>query len=286
MPFTLIPGRFFVVGYSPDGDSMKFQADSVKDWRKLGLKPKVKLSVQPGKQRAQLRFQAIDALETHFQPNGHEVHQPLELAQGARTRLLELAGFKGIKWGPSGREVTAVDRDGLDGYIISNEVERYGRPVAFVYRGKPETNQRDGIYLDAATVRKSINFQLAAEGWAYPTYYDGLFHDLRGVFTTAVKAARKAKKGVWKHDKTSGVTVAGMKTITNDAVILPKLFRRLASHIAKFGNVKNFKSRLAGTPERVVILSLGHSTHFDTVVEQSGNKVGLSVPPDDLMFLT
>ncbi len=44
MPFTLIPGRFFVVGYSPDGDSMKFQADSVKDWRKLGLKPKVKLS--------------------------------------------------------------------------------------------------------------------------------------------------------------------------------------------------------------------------------------------------
>ena len=34
----------------------------------------------------------------------------------------------------------------------------------------------------------------------------------------------------------------------------------------------------------VFILSLGHRTHFDTVIEQTGNNIRMTVPPEDLMF--
>ena len=35
MSFTLIKGTFHVVGYSPDGDSIRFKADNEKQWDKV-----------------------------------------------------------------------------------------------------------------------------------------------------------------------------------------------------------------------------------------------------------
>ena len=50
--------------------------------------------------------------------------------------------------------------------------------------------------------------------------------------TATVKAARKAHTGVWAVDKTqSGVNVQSLARLTDQAVILPKRFRRLTSYL-------------------------------------------------------
>ena len=35
MPFVAIKGTFHVIGYSPDGDSVKFEANRAGNWSKL-----------------------------------------------------------------------------------------------------------------------------------------------------------------------------------------------------------------------------------------------------------
>src|SRR4051812_14468705 len=62
MPFSLIKGTFHVAGYSPDGDSIRFQADDKSLWAKLSGPP-AKLNAR---EHTQLRFEAIDTLETHY----------------------------------------------------------------------------------------------------------------------------------------------------------------------------------------------------------------------------
>jgi hypothetical protein len=39
MPFTLIKGTFHFAGYEPDGDSIRFQADTPANWDKLDGRP-------------------------------------------------------------------------------------------------------------------------------------------------------------------------------------------------------------------------------------------------------
>ena len=56
MDYVLIKGTFHVVGYQPDGDSIRFQANSKNMWKKLGG-PKVKLNKTKG--HAQLRIEAV-----------------------------------------------------------------------------------------------------------------------------------------------------------------------------------------------------------------------------------
>jgi hypothetical protein len=63
MPFTLIKGTFHVVGYQPDGDSIRFQADQRENWGLLKGSA-VKLNARG---HAQLRLEAIDTLETHYE---------------------------------------------------------------------------------------------------------------------------------------------------------------------------------------------------------------------------
>ena len=66
MGLFLIKGTFHVVGYSPDGDSIRFKATNFVNWNLLDPGPR---SIN-AKQHMQLRFKGIDALETHFSQGG------------------------------------------------------------------------------------------------------------------------------------------------------------------------------------------------------------------------
>jgi endonuclease YncB( thermonuclease family) len=80
------------------------------------------------------------------------------------------------------------------------------------------------VFLDVARVAHSVNAEMLRSGLTYPTYYKGLFPDLRNSLTAIVASARQGKKGVWALDWTStGFAVTGLPSITNDHVILPKL---------------------------------------------------------------
>jgi len=116
-----------------------------------------------------------------------------------------------------------------------------------------------------------------------PTYYKGLFHDLREALTETVARAREAQLGVWAEDQSNaGFEVDGLDSITDDHVILAKLFRRLAEYLEAGGSVGGFKEFLEAKDEEIIVISTVHPTHFDTVVEVEGNTVRLTEPPENL----
>ena len=276
MPFFVIKGTFHIEGYSPDGDSVRFRADNKEHWAKLSG-PSTELNA---KDHAQLRFEAIDTLETHYQ----DTHQPLELAIGALEHLLEGLGITDVEWNETGKRVTAAN-DGREGHILSRAAEENGRPVAFVYAGTSPAEDGSEIFLDVARMRQSLNHRALEDGVAYPTYYEGLFHDLREGLTEAVGRARQAKRGVWAEDRTNaGFEVDGLRSITDEHVILPKLFRRLVEYLEGGGSVAGFEEFLEAKDEEIIVISSVHPTHFDTVVEVEGNAVRMTEPPENLIF--
>ena len=87
-------------------------------------------------------------------------------------------------------------------------------------------------------------------------------------------------------DRTNeGFAVSGMDSITEEHVILPKLFRRLARYLEAGGPVAGFEAFLEAQAEEVMVLPAAHSTHFDTVVEVEGDTVKMTERPENLVFL-
>jgi hypothetical protein len=278
MGFKIIKGTYHIVGYSPDGDSLRFKARNEDNWRLLGG-PRAALNA---KRHAQLRLEAIDTLETHSQhpPN----HQPLDLATRAMDFLLNSLGIDEVVFDALRTRVTSAN-DGVDGYILSREVEKFGRPIAFVFSGDPAEEDGSDVFLDTARLEKSVNFQSLAGGFAYPTYYKGLFADLRNSLTAVVRRARQAKAEIWAEDVTNtGFAVTGLDSIADEHVCLPKLFRRLSEFLQAGGPVSGFKEFLEAKNEEVLIIDTAHPTHFDNVVEVSGNVVRMTQPPENLLF--
>ncbi len=276
MPFFIIKGTFHVLGYSPDGDSIRFQADDEANWSKLSGPP-VTLNAR---RHAQLRLEAIDTLETHYR----NLHQPPDLATGALDFLLRGLGITGVQWDVLRTRVTAAN-DGTEGYIISRNVESNRRPVAFAFAGPPPADDGSSIFFDAEWLRQSMNYRSVAEGLAYPTYYKGLFSDLREALTAASAHARQGNLGVWAEDRTNtGFAVNGIQSITDEHVILPKLFRRLAEYMEVGGTVAGFREFLEMKGEGVTIISSAHFTHLDTLVRVDGNVVRMTEPPENLIF--
>jgi len=283
MPFKVIVGTFQVVNYSPDGDSIRFHPADPKHLKSLSGPP---AKINP-RGDVQLRIEAIDALETHYQSSGGgNYHQPFDLATQARQRLLDFAGIKNVVWDNRGMNVTAAD-DGTPGYILARAVEKYGRPIAFVFAGQPPEADGSDVFLDVKRLMDSYNHLALAEGLAYPTYYTGLFVDLRDSLTAATSQARAAKLGIHAHDvTTAGFDVDAIATITDDAVILPKLFRRIIDYMVNVGTVVGFKEKLEQSQEPVLDLVTANFTHFDTIVEQApgSKRIRLSREPEQLVF--
>jgi uncharacterized protein (DUF952 family) len=227
-------------------------------------------------------LEAIDTLETHFM----NTHQPLALANKATEALLQGLGITGMQTDAMRTLVTAAD-DGTEGYIVSRTVEKNQRPVAFVFAGKPPAADGAQIFFDVEHLRKSVNYHQFETGLAYPTYYKGLFPDLRRACTNAVRKARSAHLGVWAEDRTNaGFSVDNIEAITERHVVLPKLFRRLVEYLEGGGSVTGFKEFLAARAEDILIISKAHYTHFDTVVKVKGNTVRMTELPENLIFMT
>jgi hypothetical protein len=126
-------------------------------------------------------------------------------------------------------------------------------------------------------------------GLVYPTFYSRLYPDLRTALTQTADAARAAKTGVWNGDATtSGAQITAQDDLSTRLVLMPKLFRRLAEYFALAPgdpSLARFKAFLASHDDRVYVISDGHPTGFDTVIEVSGDTVQLTKPITDLIFV-
>jgi hypothetical protein len=277
MPFTLIRGTYHIKGYAPDGDSIRFRAHREGNWTKLSGRP-VGLNAR---RHAQLRLEAIDTLETHYK----NTHQPMDLAQQAMEFLLQCLGITGMATDAVWSTVLMA-QDATEGYILSRATDEYQRPIAFAYAGSSPEQDGASIFLTAERLIQSANYQSLRTGLAYPTYYRGLFHDLRNACNDAVREARRDRTGIWSQDRTNvGFEYGGLNSITEDNVILPKLFRRLVEYMEGGGcSLDGFLRWLEVREEGVWVIPKAHFTHLDTLIEVNGNQIRLLEVPENLVF--
>jgi endonuclease YncB( thermonuclease family) len=288
MPLTLIKGTFSIKGAAPDGDSIRFIPDDPSLWQRLENR------VRPNRSGGvQLRLDAIDALETHFQPRigafGTQ-RQPEQFGDKAAARLLDLVGFDSttVERG-RGEVIRAADPSTVKGYILTRFADTYGRAIAFAFGGESDESDGDSLFVTSDQLEQSANYQLVAEGLVYPTFYSKLYVDLRSALTAAAEAARSAESGLWAEDVTNkGFELERLQTITEEAVILPKLFRRLINYLAindDSVDLSGFSDYLKGNDDRVLVLSEGRITGFDNLIEVNEQTLRLIHPPEDLVFI-
>lgn len=286
MPMTLIQGKFRVAQTAPDGDSIRFYPNNPELWKKLSTR--VRINRSGG---AQLRLDAIDALETHFSPRGGSIgrqHQPLKYAHAAVDELLKFLGFKEFVRNDD-EKITSATPEEVPGFILTRFADTYGRAVALVFKGEAKQEDGSDTFIDKSLLKKSANCHLLSKGLAYATFYSKLFPDVRSEMTAIVKKARQDAKGLWSVDKTNaGFTIDSLETITDEVVILPKLFRRLLGYLAindDSVSLDGFSQYLDSLDDKVIILPDGHVTGFDYTVKVEGQTIQLTKQPEDLIFV-
>ena len=200
--------------------------------------------------------------------------------------------------------VTSSTPDTCPGYILTRFADKYGRPVALAYAGTrpdapdtPETaevvapppSDRGLVYVTVPELRRSVNWQLLQAGWVYPTFYSKLYFDLRRDLSSTAVAARAARRGVWQDDTTlPGFTLLSRAQLRDELVILPKLFRRLAEYLALDdtggASLTGFSAFLAAHDDRLFTVPDGHATSLGTLVAVTGQRVQLTVRPEQIVF--
>ncbi|WP_432029594.1 thermonuclease family protein [Streptomyces sp. 1222.5] len=283
MPMLLIKGFYEVKGTQPDGDTVHFTADDPTEWSLVGGGAGRAVE-HNAVGRATLRLDAIDALETHYGPS--RVHQPLQFAHAARDELLSRLGFTDVQRG-SGETVTASTPETVPGFILTRGADVHGRCVALAGNGPAPGTSGLEIDVDVAVLRTTVNHHLLAEGLAYPTFYRSLFTSLRTEMAAAAAEARQAGRGLWPTDvTTTGAKVTGLASLTDDAVILPKLFRRLVDYLRLTMPLACLPAFLAGVQDRFSILSTGERrAGLHHIVEVTNDHtVRMTRQPEDLLF--
>ncbi len=287
MPMTLVKGCYRVVGASPDGDSVRFYAADPHVWDAAGIA--VRANAGGG---VQLRLDAIDALETHYTPPhaSKPWRQPTALGQGAASRVLDLLGFSDVVRDESG-VVSSATPTQAPGYLLTRFADKYGRAVAMAFAGGRPGRAADGgsVFLDVGEMHRSVNYRLLVDGWVYPTFYSKLYVDLRADLAATTVAAREARRGVWEQDATlTGFRLRTRAQLTDELVILPKLFRRLAEYLAldETGTVSlaGFPAFLAAHGDRLFTVPAGQATTLDTLVARRGQTLRLTLPPEQIVF--
>ena len=166
------------------------------------------------------------------------------------------------------------------------ETGPYGRPISFLFAGNPGgLTDGDSVFMDVALLKKSANFSMLLEGWAYPLFYETLFFDLRYAMADATVQARTAGKGIWRDDASmSGFDASDIDALQTSVPIWPKLFRRLAGMDAD--GVPPSKLPEVLEVEKVTILPHVQHTGLDTAVELNGTDVRLLHDPENLIVGT
>jgi len=201
MAYTLIRGEFVIryanspnQGPEPDGDTIKFEADNLDLVRGLP-QPSGRPPAINGRGGVNVRLEAIDALETHFENK----HQEKDGAYKARDELLRLLGFADVEFFPNnpGR-VKSASQNSLPGFVLSNGIDVNGRMIGFIYKDSMVWDadgsnvEADGstVAVDTAKADQSLNTALLSHGHVYPAFYGTLPTTLREHLAAKSEAAR------------------------------------------------------------------------------------------------
>ena len=229
MPMLCLAGTFRILSTEPDGDSIRFYPDDPAAWAPVpgtqrGAHQRGRRSAAAPRRHRRAR----DPLLAPRRRAAAPAHRP---GPPGSRRARALAGLPRVE--RNGETVTAATPEELPGYLLTRGADVYGRCVALFGRGDAPAPSGTQAMVKVADLRKTANHRMIATGLAYPTFYLKLYPDLRAELAKQSRQARDAKKGVWAGDCTQkGVDVQSLATLTDDAVLLPKLFRRLVDYLA------------------------------------------------------
>ncbi len=162
-----------------------------------------------------LRLAALDAPELSFSAAPPALrHQPLAYAVAA-TEAFRAA----LCSASSCRDLRRIDAEPVEVTACVLAVDVYQRAVGVLCTGSGRAN---------ADCVESINAQLLASGAAYPDFHAQLPDDWLSTLDRHCKGARRAGLGVWSADRSSQpIALGALDRLTQDQLILPRLFRRL-----------------------------------------------------------
>ncbi len=273
--YKVIKGTFHVKGYSPDGDSIRFAADNREHWDFLTWKT----SRDKKRIKKQLRIEAIDALETHYE----DLRQPNAFAIAALERMLELINITDVNYNLLVTKITGAN-DGTPGFIATANVDVFGRPISYIF--PMDADLEDGAEIPAAILpfKQSINYILVKEGIVYPTFYTTTEPVAVNAFFQRVRYSRRSRRGIWAIDRSMGFKLWNTRTIQQDVVIFPKLFRRFASFFKHRSDINTFMDFLKDNPDPIQLRD-GTITNLRDLMYKDGNKYGLKVEPEYFNFI-
>ncbi|MGH7358909.1 MAG: hypothetical protein ACREJR_08850, partial [Candidatus Rokuibacteriota bacterium] len=93
--------------------------------------------------------------------------------------------------------------------------------------------------------------------------------------------------GLWAQDRTrTGLYVSTRDKLARDAVVFPKLFRRLAEYLKVSTSMIGFLPWLEATKEQVLDLTTSGFTHLDDLLDRSGRTISMKVDPEKIVVVS
>ena len=288
--YLCIQGELVVVGYEPDGDSVRFIAADATHYDLLKRSDRIRPSRRDGS--VQLRFEGVDAPELHY---GQDA-QPL--GDSARDALLDWIGFTAIRYDQDQpTRVTAAEPMRIRAAILAQAAEVNGRPVAYVLIESSGTLPADGewVNVDEALLDQTLNLRLLSSGQAYYTVYTSAPVSHRRYQRAVAAEARAAGKGVWGADSTSDWVLTDQASIgPSGQLILPKLFRRCTDYLKAVdrgfvGNLGDWLIASSATPTRDendrVLLNDTTEVRLSNLIQQRNQHIAFQADLLDITFV-
>ncbi|GAB4500068.1 MAG: nuclease [Anaerolineales bacterium] len=273
--YKVIAGTFHVKGFQPDGDSIRFQANKPEHWDFFQWAT----AADKASKKKQLRIESIDALETHYEG----FHQPRPFALAALETLLEMLNITDVTYSLAVTQIVDAN-DGKAGFIASADVDRFGRPVSYIFAKNAKLT--DGAVMDSETlpIENSINFQLAREGLVYPTFYTTTDRAFAEKIRAVVSRARKTKRGIWSIDKTSDFTLWDIRTLEEDILLVPKIFRRLVNFFENYSDLGKLEEYMTKQRDNLVLWDGTKKKSLADLMTFSGRRIRMKTPVEDILF--
>ncbi len=265
-PYLLaMHGNLVIVGYQPDGDSIRFIADTPDLFDDLYRGYKIRRGTRDGS--VQLRLEAIDAPELHY---GNAL-QPL--GDTARDWLLGQVGFTDVTYETGSTTVVSATPDAVPAVIYTKASDPNGRPISYLQVGAGR-RPADGAWTQVtnSVLDRTLNAQALSGGLAYPTFYTSTPAPHVRHLREVARGAREDKTGVWAVDQTPLFQLVDQKSIGPEGqLILPKLFRRATDYLKDLA--RGFVGNL---PDWLIANNTGTRHEDDLVVLPGGVEAPLS----------
>ena len=258
MSFRSIAGWAVVDGYQPDGDTIRFVPDDVRDV--LGL-PRGHLVTFGADTSAPVRLEGIDAPELHYAG----AQQP-----AARPALEAL--LREIGWPP--REVAGAGRAGdsrprgVRVRVMTRSCDAHGRIIGYLFSTvtSPSTT---------TSIERTVNARLLEAGLVYPLAYESQPAAHRASFGELAVAARRAGLGVWAQDRSrEGFTLRSEASLgAHGALVFPKVFRRSVAFFREASRGVGFREWLrnrSGADDAVRVGGGGWRRLSDVLADRDG----------------